>query len=126
MKNLQFKSFKNGKEFTITNIDFSNNVASGVNSGDWEEFDIDELLQVTNLIDINLKTIYDKDIVKQGNYTMIVQIEDNLQISFTTIEALSLRNYRKTYLHEMNIDHGFEVVGNLNDLDYAEYLSLLS
>jgi len=126
MKNLLFKGFKQGKEFSITHIDFSNNIASGVNSGDWEEFDIDELLQATNLVDDNLKIIYDKDIVKQGNYTMIVQIEENLQISFTTIEKLSLRNYRKTYLHEMNVDHGFEVVGNLNDLDYQEYQSLIS
>lgn len=46
MKELKFKAVKNGVEYSITHIDFVNGFATGVNSGEWEEFDIEELIQL--------------------------------------------------------------------------------
>jgi hypothetical protein len=121
---LAFKAFFNHQEYSITNIDFINNIATGVNHGSFMDFNLDELLQVVAYLP-NGSLLFDKDIIRQGNYTMIVSIEENLQVSFITIPDLSLRNYRKLLFHELDINTPFEILGNLYDSNFYQFLHLL-
>ncbi len=45
----QFRAYckKSNRWFSIVNINFSDNVATGVCDGDWEDFDIDDIELVT-------------------------------------------------------------------------------